>query len=123
MRGCPRRPIFQRSESFERLSRWVLMRNISILARFGNLRWSPSKPEHLDFVNAQILLIGRTDFDKPTEARDKEQEKGKVSKEALEDLEEDDLERMQILGDDDSEAIFADLHLRAEDYPKLQTTF
>ncbi|KAH6890647.1 hypothetical protein B0T10DRAFT_596796 [Thelonectria olida] len=94
-----------------------------ILEDFRNLRWVPSKPIHFDFVNAQVLLIGEPSIEKATEAQDKEQEKGKDSKEALEELEEDDLERMQHLGESDSESIFADLHVRAKDYPELQTTF
>jgi hypothetical protein len=83
----------------------------------------PSKPTHFDFVNAQVLLIGEPSIEKATEAQDKEQEKGKDSKEALEELEEDDLKRMQHLGESDSESIFADLHVRAKDYPELQPTF
>ncbi|KAI5459727.1 hypothetical protein BGZ63DRAFT_455298 [Mariannaea sp. PMI_226] len=92
---------------------------------FGDLRWKPSKPEHLDYVNTQILLIGEpSGIDKATErADDGEEEIGKNNKDVLENLEEDDLDRMKHLGGDASESIFADLHVRAEDYPAVQSTF
>lgn len=43
--------------------------------------------------------------------------------EELEKLEDEDTERMEHLGKDDSDAIFTDLEVQAKDYPKLQTTF
>ncbi|KAK7418922.1 hypothetical protein QQX98_003625 [Neonectria punicea] len=95
-----------------------------ILEDFRDLRWMPSKPVHLNYANSQILLIGeRSGIDKATEPQDEEQKKGKDNKEVLENLEEDDLERMQHLGEDESESIFADLHVQATDYPALQLSF
>jgi hypothetical protein len=41
----------------------------------------------------------------------------------LEHLEDDDVKRMKHLAEDQSAAIYADLHAQAKDYPKLQTTF
>ena len=41
----------------------------------------------------------------------------------MEKLEEEDAERMKGLSEDDSGRIFADLEVRAKDYPKLQTEF
>ncbi|KPM46104.1 hypothetical protein AK830_g425 [Neonectria ditissima] len=94
-----------------------------VLDEFRDLRWMPSKPAHLNYVNAQILLIGEdSGIDKATENQD-EEDKGKDTKEVLEDLEEDDLKRMQHLEGDDAASIFADLHVRAKDYPALQLTF
>ena len=43
--------------------------------------------------------------------------------EEMEELEEQDLKRMQQLSGDDSASIYKDLKAHAEDYPKLQTTF
>ncbi|KAK7421717.1 hypothetical protein QQZ08_009805 [Neonectria magnoliae] len=95
-----------------------------ILEDFRDLRWMPSKSVHLNYANAQILLIGeRSGIDKATEPQDEEQKKGKDNKEVLENLEEDDLKRMQHLGEDESESIFADLHVQAKDYPALQMSF
>ncbi|TDZ99582.1 hypothetical protein C8034_v000052 [Colletotrichum sidae] len=91
---------------------------------FRDLRWTPSRPEHLDFANAQILMIGESDIEKATEPRKKDVKEGKDEpKEVLEDIEEEDTKRMEHLADDDSAAIFADLQASAENYPKLQTTF
>lgn len=85
----------------------------------------PSKPEHLDYVNAQILMIGESDgLKNATEPRKKDVQDGKDEpKEVLEDIEEEDTKRMESLANDDSTAIFADLQARAKDYPKLKTTF
>ncbi|KAF6825659.1 hypothetical protein CPLU01_10159 [Colletotrichum plurivorum] len=92
---------------------------------FGDLRWSPTKPAHLDFANAQILMIGESSgIKKATEPRKKDVKEGKEDpKEVLEEIEEEDTKRMEHLAGDDSTAIFADLQARAKDYPKLQTTF
>ncbi|KAH7136297.1 hypothetical protein EDB81DRAFT_870471 [Dactylonectria macrodidyma] len=96
----------------------------NVLEEFRDLRWMPSKPSHLSYVNAQILLIGeKSGIEKATEPQDEEQKEGKDNKEVLENLAEDDLERMQHLGGDESESIIADLHVQAKDYPALQTTF
>lgn len=84
-----------------------------------------TKPSHLDYVNAQILLIGESSgIQKAVEPQKEDKESGaKEPVEVLEELEEEDLERMKDLPGDDSAAIFADLQARANDYPKLQTTF
>lgn len=88
---------------------------------FRKRRWMPTEPDHLDFPNAQILLIGESSgVDKAVEPQEKDK---KEPEDVLEELEEEDLERMKHLGGDDSAAIFKDLEAKAKDYPKLQTTF
>ncbi|KAJ4257049.1 hypothetical protein NW757_003672 [Fusarium falciforme] len=96
-----------------------------IIDEFRTRRWMPSKPAHLDYVNTQILLIGESSgIKKAVEPQKEGEEKGKEDpKTVLENLEEDDFERMKDLAEDESAAIFADLHAQAKDYPKLQTTF
>ncbi|KAM0556071.1 hypothetical protein ACHAPJ_006059 [Fusarium lateritium] len=96
-----------------------------ILDEFRALRWLPSKPAHFDYVNAQILLIGESSgIEKAVEPQKKDQKDGKEEPETvLEHLEDDDVKRMKHLADDQSAAIYADLHAHAKDYPKLQTTF
>ncbi|KAF4471048.1 hypothetical protein FALBO_2047 [Fusarium albosuccineum] len=96
-----------------------------IIDEFRSLRWLPSKPAHFDYVNTQILLIGESSgIEKAVEPQKEDQKNGKEEPETvLENLEEDDLNRMKHLAKDDSAAIFADLDARAKDYPKLQTTF
>lgn len=90
---------------------------------FRNLRWMPSKPEHLDTVNAQILFIGESSgIDKAVEPRKKDQKEGKEEpREVLEELEEEDLARMKGLSD--SDAVFRDLETHAGEYPDMMTTF
>ncbi|KAG9251183.1 uncharacterized protein F5Z01DRAFT_298705 [Emericellopsis atlantica] len=92
---------------------------------FRNLRWLPTQPKHFDYVNAQVLLIGETSgIQKATEPQKEDQKHHKEEPlEALEHLEEEDLNRMKGLPGDQSSSIFADLEARAKDYPKLQTTF
>ncbi|KAF3068032.1 hypothetical protein CFAM422_007942 [Trichoderma lentiforme] len=96
-----------------------------ILEEFRDLRWIPSRPNHLDHDNAQVLLIGESSGIK--KALEVQEDDEKVPKqeplEEMEELEEKDLKRMHQLSRDHSEAIYADLKVHAEDYPKLQTTF
>lgn len=96
-----------------------------IIDEFRSLRWLPSKPAHFDYVNAQILFIGESEgIEKAVEPQKKDQKDGKEEPEKiLEHLEDDDVKRMKHLADDQSAAIYADLHVQAKDYPKLQTTF
>lgn len=96
-----------------------------ILDEFRSLRWMGTLPKHL-IPNAQFLLVGESSGpdkamqpdDKADQSEDKEQ-----PMEELEKLEDEDTERMEHLGKDASEAIFADLDAQAKEYPKLQTTF
>ncbi|KAI1126448.1 hypothetical protein F5Y10DRAFT_244756 [Nemania abortiva] len=92
---------------------------------FRALRWMPSQPRHLDFINTQFLLIGESSgIAKATEPQKEDEKKDKETpKEELEKLEDEDTHRMETLKDDDSTAIFADLGALAKDYPKLETTF
>jgi len=96
-----------------------------IIDEFRALRWLPTKPEHLNYANAQILLIGESQgLEKALEPQEEDQKEGKEEpEEALEHLEEEDLKRMRDLPGDQSASVFADLTIRASDYPKLQTTF
>lgn len=85
----------------------------------------PSEPEHFNYVNSQILLIGESSgLEKAMEPQKQDQENGKEEPEdVLEHLEGEDLKRMRHLPGDQSASIFADLQVQAKDYPKLQTTF
>ncbi|KAI0179450.1 hypothetical protein GGR52DRAFT_536266 [Hypoxylon sp. FL1284] len=94
-----------------------------VLDGFRALRWMATEPTHLDYVNTQFLLVGESSgIQKATEPQ-KGQEGQEEPIEELEKLEYEDTHRMEGLQGDDSAAIFADLHARAKDYPKLQTTF
>lgn len=92
---------------------------------FRALRWLPSRPRHLDFVNTQFLLVGESSgIEKATEPQKKDKKEGKEDPaDELEKLEDEDTHRMKALEGDDSEAIFKDLGAVAKDYPKLDTTF
>ncbi|KAK6839385.1 hypothetical protein PG987_005251 [Apiospora arundinis] len=92
---------------------------------FRSLRWTGTTPKHLDYVNAQVLLIGEgSGIDKATEPQKQDQKDGmEEPEEELVKLEEEDARRMKELSENDSKAIFADLGASAKDYPKLQTTF
>ncbi|KAF4947971.1 hypothetical protein FGADI_9966 [Fusarium gaditjirri] len=96
-----------------------------IIDEFRSLRWLPSKPSHFDYPNAQILLIGESHgIEKAVEPQKEDRKDGKEEPETvLEHLEDDDVKRMKHLADDQSAAIYADLHVQAKDYPKMQTTF
>ncbi|EHK23780.1 uncharacterized protein TRIVIDRAFT_37177 [Trichoderma virens Gv29-8] len=96
-----------------------------ILEEFRDLRWIPSQPNHLDYDNAQVLLIGESSgFKRALELQEDDDRAHKEEPlEEMEELEEKDLKRMHQLSGDHSAAIYADLKVHAEDYPKLQTTF
>ncbi|KAH9907039.1 hypothetical protein F4778DRAFT_724447 [Xylariomycetidae sp. FL2044] len=96
-----------------------------VLEEFRALRWMPTQPKHLDYVNTQFLLVGESSgIQKATEPQKDDEKEGKEKPlEELEKLEDEDTHRMEHLKGDDSTAIFADLGAQAEDYPKIQTTF
>ncbi len=93
---------------------------------FRALRWIGTTPQHLDYANAQFLLIGENSgIEKAVQGNERDQKPGNKDEtmDEINTLEEEDLTRMKNLGEDDSSAIFADLGARAKEYPKLQTTF
>ncbi|EFY90660.1 hypothetical protein MAC_03240 [Metarhizium acridum CQMa 102] len=90
----------------------------SVLDKFGDLRWVGAQPEFMDYPRAQILLIGhKTGLGK----EDKKAEHGEDPVETLSQLEKDDLDRMQHLSPDESDAIYADLHSRKMAHPEIQS--
>ncbi|KXH32899.1 hypothetical protein CSIM01_07526 [Colletotrichum simmondsii] len=96
----------------------------SIKDDFRDLRWTNTKPEHLDYPYAQFLFIGQSGISSAVEPKSKDVKAGKENPEdVLEEIAEEDEKRMEHLSGDDSASIFADLQARAKDYPKLQTTF
>ncbi|EAQ89453.1 hypothetical protein CHGG_06072 [Chaetomium globosum CBS 148.51] len=99
--------------------------HLVLLEEFRSLRWVPTQPKHLDYENAQFLLVGESSGTEKALAPQEEDEKeGKAEPaEEMEELEEEDAKRMKGLGKDDSDRIFADLQADAGDYPELQTTF
>ena len=66
---------------------------------FRNLRWMPAQPKHLDFPNAQLLIIGESSgLDKATEAMPKDTKKDKETPlEEMEKLEGEDAIRVKDL--------------------------
>jgi len=96
-----------------------------LLEEFHSLRWVPTQPKHLDFVNTQVLLVGESSgVTKALELQDEDVKQGVAEPaEEMEKLEDEDVRRMKGLGKDDSARIFADLKVHTGDYPKLQTTF
>lgn len=95
-----------------------------ILEEFRGLRWFPTQPKHLDYVNAQLLLIGERSIGHALEQKSKDEKQDKETpQEVFEELEEEDVKRMKGLEGDASSKVFTDLEARAAEYPKMQTTF
>ncbi|KUI56129.1 hypothetical protein VP1G_03548 [Cytospora mali] len=96
-----------------------------ILDEFRSLRWMGTLPKHL-VPNSQFLLVGESSGIQKAmqpDEKDENDENKEQSIEEMEELEHEDTQRMEHLGKDDSDAIFADLEVQAKNYPKLQTEF
>ncbi|KAH7322732.1 hypothetical protein B0I35DRAFT_426335 [Stachybotrys elegans] len=93
-----------------------------IKEEFRSLRWMPSKPEHLNYANAQVLLIGEPVKDEQDIGAAEYQEGQDTEPfEIIEHLEDEDLDRMKHLATSASAAIYADLEADAKDRPPLKT--
>jgi hypothetical protein len=91
---------------------------------FRGRGWMPAQPKHLDYANAQVLLIGE-DFDSSNNlepaVKDEKKDNKETPQEELEKLEEEDEHRVHNLRGDDT--VFADLGISSKDYPKVLTTW
>ncbi|KKK16698.1 hypothetical protein ARAM_004014 [Aspergillus rambellii] len=95
-----------------------------MLEKFRDLRWIPMEPELIDYPNAQFLMIGSTSgglakvaLAEPGETRPEEEE----PQEEVIKMEEENEDRIETLGGD--HAIYEDLGIHAQKYPKLTTTW
>jgi hypothetical protein len=91
-----------------------------IQEEFGSLGWLPTKPEHLNYANAQFLLIGES-FNAEGTEKDAKDDSKETPEEELEKLEHEDELRVEHINGDDT--IFADLGISAKDYPSVKTTW
>lgn len=91
---------------------------------FEGRGWMPVDPKHLDYANAQMLLIGES-FDSGSaleaDPSDEKKEGKEVPKEELEKLEDEDEHRIENLKGDDT--IFEDLGISSKEYPKVKSTW
>ena len=71
-----------------------------ILEEFGSRGWMPLHPKHLDYANAQVLLIGE-DFDSSSNLdpapKDEKKDEKETPQEELEKLEDEDDQRVENL--------------------------
>nr|OQO31436.1 hypothetical protein B0A51_02147 [Rachicladosporium sp. CCFEE 5018] len=91
------------------------------IEEFGGRGWMPPHPKHLDYANAQILLIGE-DYESSSnlDAAPKDAQGDKETpEEELEKLEHEDEVRVEHLKGDDT--IFADLELSTKEYGLMTT--
>ncbi|KAK3068349.1 hypothetical protein LTR53_014165 [Teratosphaeriaceae sp. CCFEE 6253] len=91
-----------------------------ILDEFGSLGWLPARPEHLNYPNAQVLIIGE-DFNGEGTEKDERNGGKETPAEELEKLEHEDELRIQHLKGDDT--VYLDLGISAKDYPSVKTTW
>ncbi|TKA77769.1 hypothetical protein B0A55_04686 [Friedmanniomyces simplex] len=91
-----------------------------ILDEFGSLGWLPARPEHLNYANAQVLLIGE-DFNGDGTQKDEKDKSKETPVEELEQLEHEDELRIEHLKGDDT--VYLDLGISAKDYPSVKTTW
>jgi hypothetical protein len=89
---------------------------------FRGRGWMPPEPKHLDYANAQILLIGEdyeSSHNLEANPKDEKAEEKISPEEELTKLEEEDEHRIERLKGDDT--IFADLDLSKKDYGLMTT--
>ncbi|CAK7272925.1 hypothetical protein SEPCBS57363_005393 [Sporothrix epigloea] len=89
---------------------------------FRSLRWVPLRPEHIDYANSHVLLIGES---KGTDSIFTDDRVGRELSAEVEELADEDIDRMRRLGSTEAEAVFASLHAKdqAEGQPELAKTF
>ncbi|KAI5210046.1 hypothetical protein E4T39_00473 [Aureobasidium subglaciale] len=95
-----------------------------IIDDFRGRSWMPAEPKHLDFNNAQLLMIGESlDDSHALEAtsKDKNSDDKETPQEEIEKLEHEDELRVEHLKGDDT--VFADLGLSHKEYPSVPTTW
>ena len=96
-----------------------------IQAKFRELRWSPLEPEMLDYEHTQVLIIGEGMgvLGKAVDEMSKDEKDDTKAKpeEELEQLEEEDHDRVDHLKE--SDPVFADLGLSAKEYEKMKSTW
>ena len=126
IRTCQRARTLPKSKR-KSLTNWCTIANSfshRILDEFRSLRWMPLDPKHLNFENAQFLLIGSHDEDlsKATKPQEEDKEDKKDTPlEEMEKLENEDEIRVTHLAGDDS--VFRDLGLSKKEFPELQTSW
>lgn len=91
-----------------------------MLDELGSYSFVPAKPEHLNYKNAQVLLIGHNDSSHLAKGDPQEEEK---VEEELEGIAEEDFKGMKHLSSDASKSIFTDLHANAERFQDVMEKF
>ncbi|KAK4549003.1 hypothetical protein LTR36_008776 [Oleoguttula mirabilis] len=94
-----------------------------IMEEFGSRGWLPTTPEHLNYANAQFILIGESSgLDVLNGAQDGEKDdKKETPQEEIEKLEQEDEIRVEHMQGDNT--VYADLGISKKDYPSVMTTW
>ncbi|THW11744.1 hypothetical protein D6D23_09679 [Aureobasidium pullulans] len=95
-----------------------------VIREFDSRSWMPAQPKHLDYANAQCLMIGEPlDDSHALEAtsKDAKSDNTETPREEIEKLEHEDELRVEHLKGDDT--VFADLGLSHKEYPSVPTTW
>ncbi|KAH0164285.1 hypothetical protein KCU67_g5218, partial [Aureobasidium melanogenum] len=95
-----------------------------VIDAFHGRSWMPAQPKHLDYANAQLLMIGESlDDSHALEAtsNDQKSDNKETPQEEIEKLEHEDELRVEHLKGDDT--VFADLGLSHKEYPSVPTTW
>ncbi|KAH0267165.1 hypothetical protein KCU91_g10279, partial [Aureobasidium melanogenum] len=95
-----------------------------VIDAFHGRSWMPAQSKHLDYANAQLLMIGESlDDSHALEAtsNDQKSDNKETPQEEIEKLEHEDELRVEHLKGDDT--VFADLGLSHKEYPSVPTTW
>jgi hypothetical protein len=95
-----------------------------VIDDFRGRNWMPAQPKHLDYANAQLLMIGEPLDDShalQATSKDQSSDNKETPQEEIEKLEHEDELRVEHLKGDDT--VFADLGLSHSEYPSVPTTW
>lgn len=94
-----------------------------MIEEFASRGWLPTKPQHLDYANACVLLIGESSAldalaAKPQDAEDDNKE---TPAEEIKKLEHEDEIRIEHMKGDDT--VYVDLGISKKEYPSVKSTW
>ncbi|KAI5280518.1 hypothetical protein KEM54_003671 [Ascosphaera aggregata] len=95
-----------------------------VVEKMGDLRWVPVQPEFIDYLNAQIVIIGEKQESFGSGGLTEDDEKGADGQTAADELEKlEHVDEVRVEKLNGAEAIFDDLGLSKKQFPDVESTW